>query len=374
MKKRTLLFGFLAIELTAFFFIPGDVTAYRVPEPPRFFEPANERDEILRAVTDRDLRAPHVIWILLDGVRRKEAYGSRLNPFPRLQKRIDAKEFWTFGDPRRNEEMRVSNDYAKSLPGYQAMFSGRVGHGQCSGNSVSDCPHQTDPTIHDALAKSGNSVVSVAAWNGLDRAVSAESSAPFLHYSAFGRAPALPSKVDADAFEKLAAESRADLPPWKDCMRDVYAYGIARLLWYSRHPRLETIHWVDADEWGHLDDFSRYIETLETYDLWIDGLIAAADELERAGKWGPTVFVVTTDHGRGEGRSVIWDKFEEHGIWQPSSYYHWAWIRVPESLRARYQPAPRPRMQQADLRPTVERLLNEASPAGIEGRSLIERQ
>jgi|GEM_PF-4012060 len=57
MKKRTLLFGFLAIELTAFFFIPGDVTAYRVPEPPRFFEPANERDEILRAVTDRDLRA-----------------------------------------------------------------------------------------------------------------------------------------------------------------------------------------------------------------------------------------------------------------------------------------------------------------------------
>jgi hypothetical protein len=371
----------VAVALFTIFFLAGDppyapafLDGGLDPKLPPLFSVPPRRD------SSAERKRVHVVLIAVDGVRRQEFFSPgrfENDPFPKLRERIRSGELLTFGDPERGETMRVANASARSLPGYQSILSGRDPRETCRGNSLEDCPRQASPTIFERLIEETEGfppekLVSVAAWDGVDRAISHQDPPPFFHHSAF--APLLKfgagEGIDVEAAARWRSAAADDLPMWSGSVRDAYAHALAEGLWRQNHPYLLFVQWVDADEWGHHDDYARYLSMIRAYDAWIAEMIRTAEEKEAAGEWGPTAFVLTTDHGRGEEASWS-DHFSAHGLFQPSSYSVWAAIYLPPSLRHAFTRSARPAYDHADIRPTIETLLG-LQPVAFGGKSLVD--
>ncbi len=308
-----------------------------------------------------------VILIILDGTRRQEAFYPKpgQDPFPLLRSRIQRGDLLSFGDPKRNERMAVINSYALSLPGYQSILSGRDSGKRCIDNTEKNCPLQPNETFLDTFAKNpefeAKDVLSLASWYGLDRAVSVNRSPAFFHNSSFmpvGSPDAVQNQKERSYFSDLDRRIQSDRPIWENSRKDKYTREYFEKLENALTPRLSVVQLVDSDEWGHENNFWEYYRTLREDDEWIDGLIRRSDEREAAGLSGPTHFLITTDHGRGEGRSLL-DVFRNHGKWQPSSYDVWAFLRLSPSQKSRLKKSVKPHYSHANIRPTIEYLLGE---------------
>jgi len=148
-------------------------------------------------------------------------------------------------------------------------------------------------------------------------------------------------------------------------------------------PAAEAVAWLEAQKagrffvWLHLYDPHDPYDPPEPYraryaDRLYDGEVAWSDELvgrvdaglERAGRHGDTLLVVTSDHGEG---------LDEHGEAVHGFFVYETTLRVPLLFRG---PGivPGTRVQATarsiDLLPTVLDLLGVAAPARLPGRSL----
>lgn len=307
---------------------------------------------------------PRVVVVILDGVRAKEAFYPTpfLDPFPLLRARIKRGDLLSFGDPKRGESMRVINPYALSLPGYQSILSGKSSGKKCSGNSVSQCPLQPNETLLDEMVLSGISpsdVVSLASWSGLDRAVSVNRAPAFFHNASTTptHSPDASDDVrDRAYYLSLDKKIRANPPKWGGSRSDRFTREYYERFGLTLLPRFSLVQLVDTDEWGHKVNFPKYYRAIREDEAWLNKLFNESDRLEALGLSGPTHFIITTDHGRGEWKTLR-DVFWQHGIHQPSSYKVWSFVRISPSMKAKYKKDKRSKFSHADIRPTIEYLL-----------------
>jgi arylsulfatase A-like enzyme len=109
---------------------------------------------------------------------------------------------------------------------------------------------------------------------------------------------------------------------------------------------------LDSDEFGHLNRYREYTDSLLRYDRWIAELREALDEMGEYGR--NTSIVVTTDHGRG--RSFFW---AAHGPNYSNSFRTWAAVIPSDRNRVELKVHRRNSREysQLDIRPTLEQLL-----------------
>lgn len=264
-----------------------------------------------------------VILVTLDGVRWQEA-----------TTRLPSTAEWAmFGDRRSGSRVSTSSSRPLSMPGYHALMLGHTA--PCADN---DCPRIAAQTLPESLMQRlslpAHEVAVFASWAAIPLAASSQEAPTFT----------LDSAVDSAA-------------PWPDARLDAVTAERALEHLRTHRPRFLWISLLDTDERAHQDDWPGYLDAIDRSDRLLAELVQTVGDL---GLTEQTTIILTTDHGRGRG--PLWTT---HGS-LPAARHMWLaatgpWVQLSGTIAGGT-------LGQADVRPTVERLLGlEPSPCDAEG-------
>ena len=292
---------------------------------------------------------PLVVVITLDGVRPEEAFGpiaSNPSPFdvgqntpvmPYLTRQLPQSGFM-FGAPNGGPALTLANPMGISMPGYHSMFMGRATF--CVSN---ECSPPIGQNFFERVQEYHNlpdeAVAIYTTWKGLCPALNPSES--------------FDAHCGQDAVNhqwRLLFESGLDGAKWSppgETDDVIFEIAMERL----QAPTFQVLFLAfdGSDGTGHSNDYPGHIETLKKFDRWIEGIDTQLRKLESNGQ--PTVLLVSTDHGRGEGE--LWS---EHRWNIPGTSKLWMFVRGPDGLEAKLKPSADP-LTIATIRPTLEVLM-----------------
>ena len=316
-----------------------------------------------RPPTTASPRPPHsVVVVAIDGVRWQEVFrgvdpalgaaqgvppeamDSAQKLMPNLHGLL-ASDGAAIGAPDNGAPVVAAGPNFVSLPGYREMLSGRWPSG-CVDNA---CPRVTAATLADEFARIDprrEDVAVVASWPTLANAASADPQRLAISAGRHGGATRDALGFDARARSILdEAEAAAPHPGHGDFRPDRFTAELA--LRYLRHhrPKFLFVGLGETDEYGHRNDYKRYLEALRFADGFVGDVARDLRTLRRSGT--RTLLVVTTDHGRAED-------FVHHGEDAPESARAWI-VAAGSGIQARgFVSAPTTR-RLADIAPTIRR-------------------
>ena len=248
-------------------------------------------------------RGPNVILFTWDGVRSHEFFhGTGLFhhfQLPRSERGTILKKFWS----KHAQEgvvlgkyggYKIGSKIAISLPSYQALM---VGHATpCMNNSCEDIKEETVlESVRSGLNLPKKDVAVFASWNKILSA-SASNPSQITH----GIYPDIfDDGSDDPTMREIQKKGMEDLPKWEGSRKDQYTFELGMHYLKKHCPRLLYISLVDSDEYGHEKDYPNYVQSLKTYDHYLDQVI---ETLKQMGDYGQqTTLIVSTDHSRGQG-------------------------------------------------------------------------
>lgn len=209
--------------------------------------------------------------------------------------KVIAVEGQVFGDPEQGSQARVQNGRYFSYPGYNELLSGFA-----------------DKRI-DSNDKNPNENVTVLEWlhrkpqfEGKVAAFCSWDVFPFIINEQRSKIPVNAGWDDLDIFaneseRKVYSEMKQRLPRyWQSVRYDIFTFKGALEYMKSKKPRLIYVGLGETDDWAHAGRYDLYLESARVNDDLIRELweYAQSDETYR----GKTALVITTDHGRGDGR------------------------------------------------------------------------
>ena len=289
----------------------------------------------------------NVILITVDGLRWQEVFGGADERLIRHEAYVEnpddlAARFWAnsetarrrrlmpfmwdsvatqgviYGNRRAGSRADVSNTHVFSYPGYNEILTGFA-----------------DDTI-DSNDKVPNSNVTVLEWLNLQPEMQGRIAA----YASWDVFPYIineeRSQVPVNAgFEPVRApmsqtesvinglQTAVDTP-WEWERFDAFTHYLALEYLVRMRPRLLYVAYGDTDEYAHAEDYAAYLNAANRFDGFLAHLwnwVQATD-----GYRDRTTFVITTDHGRGEG-----DRWIGHGADWEGSEEIWIAILGPDT-------------------------------------------
>ena len=292
---------------------------------------------------------PLVVVITLDGVRPEEAFGpiaSDPSPFdigqhapvmPYLTCELSQTGFM-LGEPDRGPGLTLANPMGISMPGYQSMFMGRPT--LCLRN---ECSPPSGENFFERVQRyydlPPEAVSIYASWSAL---------CPALDPS-----EAFDAHCGKGAIDQLwgatiqPASNARDVKPPEETDDAIFEIAMQKL----QAPSFQILFLAfdRTDSTGHARDYAGHIETLRKFDEWIRAIDLELRKLEKDGQ--PSILLVTTDHGRGQG-----EEWSQHRWNVPGTENLWLFVRGPEGLEAKLQTSD-DRLTIATVRPTLETLL-----------------
>lgn len=271
-----------------------------------------------------------VVLVVLDGVRWQEIFGGAdrelarrrgLDPLvwanaralvPNLQRMLDVNGV-AVGAPGHGPEMTASGPRFISLPGYLEIFGGRPDPA-CESN---ECQRTPAHTIADDVRDSSGAddVAIVTSWPNIARAVGTEASRYVMTAGRKLLARGETLRGDAETSAMLDRASRVKAWPGEgDYRPDAYTAPIALRVLATERPRFLFVGLGDADEFGHRNDYRRYLDAIHQSDTFLGQLEATLDGMGARGRH--TTVIVTVDHGRAYS-------FRDHGAHYPESGRVW---------------------------------------------------
>lgn len=248
-------------------------------------------------------RGPNVILFTWDGIRNQEFFrgtGWLLETkLPKEERGEVLNEFWRTHAPQGlvlggNNRYMIGSRVSVSLPSYQAIMVGKPT--ECRKNNCEAVTEETLPeSLRTNLKLDKKDIAAFASWNRIIAAIAKDPSQ--ITHGIF------PEKFDDgtndEVFKKLHESSLTDLPSWHGSRKDKYTFDIAHHYLKKHCPRFLYISLVDSDEFAHKGDYKGYVNSIRTYDDYLNQLIKTLDSLGDYGK--NTTLLVTTDHSRGAG-------------------------------------------------------------------------
>lgn len=302
----------------------------------------------LYAQQEEKSQKPNVILLTLDGVRWQEFFygedqevsGGSGDIFTIFWKNFSKGSF-VLGDKSKRIEMKATNTTILSLPAYQSIMAG-FNQG-CWTNLCGRIEVETFmERVRRVLQIPPIQVATIASWEPIEDAVAKYSGRTFVNT---GQNPLNDPVVD-EQLRWLNDWQQKDTPPWSHARYDKYTFAHAMRFLKLHKPRLLFISLNDSDEWGHKENYTRYLLALKQYDFWIRELISTLEEMGDYGK--NTTLIVTTDHGRGDG-----DDWGSHGFFVPESRNIWLIARNKYTQQNPYRIG-RSGYTHLDIRPTIE--------------------
>lgn len=271
--------------------------------PQEFFEGADPR-LFLADLGVKDAEAAKGRYLAGD----REANRRKLLPY--LWSRIES-DGWAAGDWQNDSHVTVSNGLYFSYPGYNEMLCG-FGDPRVDSNAKK---YNENVTVLEWLHRQSpyrDRVMAFASWDVFpfiinDRRSGIPVNAGWMPLSV-GRPEALESY-------QLVAEHL--FHEWDAVRFDAFTAGGAIEALRLTRPRVLHVALGEPDDWAHGGRYDRYLSSAHQCDRLIQRLW---DECQRIPEYaGKTAFVVTTDHGRGDGR----EGWKNHGTSNPGSDRVW---------------------------------------------------
>lgn len=112
---------------------------------------------------------------------------------------------------------------------------------------------------------------------------------------------------------------------WAGVRYDAFTFTGAVEYLKARGPRLLYMALGETDDWAHSGRYDLYLQAATNNDQFIRELWETAQSIEQYR--GKTSLVITTDHGRGDGR----EGWKHHNAAVPGSHKMWVGIMGPDT-------------------------------------------
>jgi hypothetical protein len=226
-----------------------------------------------------------------------------------------------FGDPGHGSSVRCSNQRYFSYPGYSELLCGFA-----------------DPTI-DSNDKIPNKNITVLEWlnrhpgfRGRVGAVASWDVFPFILNEPRSQIYVNAGWEDTQPWTSHFSSWRAAFPfetelprTWAAVRYDIFTFHRALEYLRQHRPRVLFVGLGETDDWAHEGRYDLYLDAAWKNDRYIEALWQAAQALPDYRD--RTTLVITTDHGRGDGR----DGWKSHGVDYAGSDSMWVAILGPDT-------------------------------------------
>jgi hypothetical protein len=287
--------------------------------------------------------ARHVIYISIDGLRFQELFtggdrrlmekdfGGVYNPqalqarfaddnpvaareklMPFFWKTI-AKEGQVFGSPEDNCTVLVKNGKYFSYPGYQELLCG-FPDDAINSNDKNLNPNKTVLEWLNEYDELKGRIAAFTSWDLFPYIVNAERSGVYMNsgWQGFDFAPEVPLVQQLN-------RTMQEIPHlWEYARFDYFTIAGAIEYLRAKEPRVLYISFDETDDWCHAGRYDLYLDSANRTDGFIKSLwefLQSSDTYRDS-----TALVITTDHGRGDGR----EGWKNHGVDLPGSERVWS--------------------------------------------------
>ncbi len=223
------------------------------------------------------------------------------------------------GDGSKGSSVRVTNGLNFSYPGYSEILCGFADSSIDSNAKTNNQNTTVLEWLHDKSAYRG-SVFAFASWDVF----------PFIINSQRSGIPVNAGWQPFEGFDDQRQQAdlnrlAAEMPKyWRGVRYDAFTIRGALTCLKERRPRVLYVALGETDDWGHAGRYDLYLHAAEQSDDYLRQLWETAQSLPT--HRGRTTMIVTTDHGRGDGR----ESWKSHGESLPESDRIWIAAIGPE--------------------------------------------
>jgi len=229
-----------------------------------------------------------------------------------------AKNGQILGDGTHGSIARVTNGFNFSYPGYNETLTGR-GDPRINTNAY---PPNPNVTVFEWLNRQPGFKGKVAAfgtWDAFPRIFNRERAG--IHLWAGWEQPFPAAKDSAGRLLNELASTTTRI--WDDLSYDAFMQVVVRDYIARQHPRLLFVGFGETDVWAHDGKYDKLLRSAQQDDAFIAelwGMMQAMPQYR-----GKTTFIITTDHGRGDGA----DGWRDHGKDVPGADRIWIAVLGP---------------------------------------------
>jgi hypothetical protein len=311
----------LAGYVHAQIFLPGNVE--NKIKPIKSFNSISGKTDLDIQFDESSYKTPQNIFIItLDGFRWQELFGGidenlmkneKFTPYSTLAKNLfwaeTAEErrkrlmpfFWNvvgtngqvYGNCRHNNKVNVANDYAKSYPGYNEMLTGTTDPHISSNKKIAN----PNPNVLEYINREPgfeNKVVAFTSWDVFPYILNKERSNILIN-SGFDPL----NYPDATEEEVLINKTENEGIDQESHTRyDELTFLVAKDYIKKNKPRVVYLGFGETDEYAHQERYDLYLEQANLIDHMIGELWRMVQTTP--GYADNTIFLITTDHGRGK--------------------------------------------------------------------------
>ncbi|HQS55785.1 MAG TPA: alkaline phosphatase family protein [Sediminibacterium sp.] len=222
---------------------------------------------------------------------------------------VIAKKGRLSGNKDFGNEVKVANLYKISYPGYNEILTGFADKNFIPNLAVQNRNSNLLEYFNKLEAYSGR-VVAFSSWNILPFILNEKRSGITVNGG-------YESLDESDSLNNIINQLQNGISEKKHTRQDLLTFASAKNYIESKHPKMLFLGLGETDEFAHLGRYDQYLQKAHQFDQMIAELwyYVQTDPFYKDN----TVFVITTDHGRGS-KTLNWAK---HGFWVKGSGEAW---------------------------------------------------
>jgi hypothetical protein len=282
-----------------------------------------------KSAISQESRSPKIVLITLDGFRWQELF-SGADPLlvtnkeyvsdttelkekfwretPKQRRETLMPFFWKevskmgqiHGNRNLGSKVDLTNKMWFSYPGYNEILTGKADDGRIDSNDKIPNPNTTILEIANNDPRYKGKVAAFGSWDVFPYIVNEERSGVPVN-AGFE----LAADNNLTEREKFLNELQPKVPsPWGTVRLDAFTHYYALEYMKKNHPELIYIAYGETDDFAHDGDYSAYLKSANTTDMLIEELweLTQNDPFYK----NNTIFIITTDHGRGTEPLKTW--------------------------------------------------------------------
>ncbi|MRI01246.1 sulfatase-like hydrolase/transferase [Kriegella sp. EG-1] len=230
---------------------------------------------------------------------RKTAYERRRTLLPFIWSKI-SEIGQIHGNRKLGSNVNLTNKMWFSYPGYNEILTGKADDKRIESNDKINNPNKTVLEIANNNAKYKGKVAAFGSWDVFPYIVNEERSGVPVN-AGFENAIGL----NLTEKEKFLNELQPKIPsPWGTVRLDAFTHYYALETMKKKHPYLVYIAYGETDDFAHDGEYDAYLKSAHTTDAMIKELweFTQNDTFYKDN----TLFIITTDHGRGTDPLYTW--------------------------------------------------------------------
>ncbi len=228
------------------------------------------------------------------------------------------KQGQVFGSPENGSTAKVTNGRFFSYPGYNEILTG-FGDSKIDSNDKKNNENVTVLEWLNRMPQFEGKVAAFCSWDVFPFIINSKRSGIYVNA---GWMPLEYFEKETD--KKQFTQLQDQLPKyWQSVRYDAFTFRGATEYLKLKKPRVMYLCLGETDDWAHAGRYDLYLESAKFNDDFIRQFWELTQQLEQYRN--KTAFVITTDHGRGDGR----EGWKSHGSDLPGSDQIWIAVLGP---------------------------------------------